>query len=204
MRATTRTLTRLVGAHLGIDSVPYAARLVRTGDMLRSNEEADEFDAAALLAAILAAPVPEMAVDALDTLGESTLGPATWTPTGILAALQPAGVEVLRESDRLLLPVSPVDLLVELILMPQGDIRLAELMVEVGGWSAKIELLDGDCLFSGRCLRASYKHPDAYRRTGLKRYRELPIEIIGAVAELLKPTGARPAISIYPHLSVVH
>ena len=127
MRATTRTLTRLVGAHLGIDSVPYAARLVRTGDMLRSNEEADEFDAAALLAAILAAPVPEMAVDALDTLGESTLGPATWTPTGILAALQPAGVEVLRESDRLLLPVSPVDLLVELILMPQGDIRLAGL-----------------------------------------------------------------------------
>ena len=26
-----------------------------------------------------------------------------------------------------------------------------------------IELFDGDCLFSGRCLRANYKHPDAHR-----------------------------------------
>ena len=59
MTATVRTLTKLASAHLGIDAAPYAARLVCAGDFPRSSDEADEYDAATLLAAILAAPEPE-------------------------------------------------------------------------------------------------------------------------------------------------
>ena len=57
MTATVRALARLVGAHLGVDAVPFAARLVRNGWLPRRDVEVDADDAAILLAAILAACV---------------------------------------------------------------------------------------------------------------------------------------------------
>ena len=60
MTVTTRTLARLVGAHLGIDAAPYSANLQAA--WLPGDDQVVELDdAATLLATILAAPAPEAA-----------------------------------------------------------------------------------------------------------------------------------------------
>ena len=65
MTATVRTLARLVGAHLGLDVAPHAAALVRGGWLPGDDQAVDADEAAMLLAAVLAAPEPEVAADAL-------------------------------------------------------------------------------------------------------------------------------------------
>ncbi len=197
MTATVRTLVKLVGAHLGIDATPYAARLVRDGHMQRSTAEADEFDAASLLGAILAAPVPEMAVDALDTLGDATLGPASMTAD--LIPIISETWSVLMTEQRAELPSTIDEVLYMVVVRSQvGDLSLSRLLVEEGGWSATARF--GFVCTSGRHLsiRADYTHPDRYHRTGLAQYRELPVSVIGAVAELLASGDARPMVSVHP------
>jgi len=61
--ANVRDLTRILTAHLGIDVVPHAARLVRAGYLPRRDDDADEHEAADLLAAVIAAPTATEAVE---------------------------------------------------------------------------------------------------------------------------------------------
>ncbi len=63
MTATVRTLTKIIGAHLGLNVKPYAAGLAHAGWLSGDDQEVEVDDAATLLAAILAAPEPEGAAE---------------------------------------------------------------------------------------------------------------------------------------------
>ena len=66
---TTRDLCGALGAALQVPGVErYAARLVRDGYLPRAGDEVDEGDAAILLLAVAAAPHPDQATDAIESL----------------------------------------------------------------------------------------------------------------------------------------
>ncbi len=71
--ATTRQLCRLLQAHLGVDVVPHAARLVRPKLISRRDEDADASDAAYLLLAAMAAPTPDGAIEAVEAVANLSL-----------------------------------------------------------------------------------------------------------------------------------
>ncbi len=198
----------MVGAHLGINATPYAARLVRDGHMQRSTDEADDYDAASLLGAILATPVPEMAVDALDTLAEATLGMAKMTSYPLMVPVSLIGEtwEILDESQRVDLPFTVTDAL-STVITERGwkyGLSLTSMMVAEGGWSAEARYSLPTRSGKYLTIEARYAHPDRHHHIGIKRYRELSHDgnLIGAVAELLAPAGARPVVGVHPEARI--
>ena len=71
--ATVRQLAKLITAHLGVDVVPYAARLVKSGLLSRRDEEADAYDAAYLIVATMAAATPDSAAEMVEAISELPL-----------------------------------------------------------------------------------------------------------------------------------
>ena len=71
---TVRDATKLLSMHLGIDVVPYAARLMRDGHLPRGGRPIDEWDAAHLVLAVASCPNPFQATDALEELASAPLG----------------------------------------------------------------------------------------------------------------------------------
>ncbi len=90
MTATVRTLTKVISAHLGVDTLPYAAALAGAGWLPSEDQPVDVDEAAMLLAAVLAAPEPENAAVALIEVFEAEIESAIWSPLDLSWPAEPA------------------------------------------------------------------------------------------------------------------
>ena len=176
---TVRDATKLLSIHLGVDVVPYAARLVREEWLPRGGVAIDEYEAAHLLLAVAGSFDPSRSIEALERLKQVSIysidrATSTNAPKG-LWTWQLATKETYNVA-----PVSAVDIVIEALF---DGITIEWAVIDDGGHAATFEVVAAE---QAR-FRINYAMRERRAAIGCRRLTQVYSTVISALADALHP-----------------
>ena len=181
--ATTRDITKILSVCLGVDTAPYADRLVRERILPRRGRPVDDDDAANLLLAVAGAADPSRAVEALDQLAGASLYsilrpiPVTGFSVPVWQPATPKNYE--------LAPASAADLIT---LALRGGMAIAWGAIDAGGAHALFEVKIGsDNAVQLRVGYAVRKNAGSAGATGLIRVTKFFGDFVTSLTRAIRP-----------------
>ena len=174
-----RDITRLLSAQLGVDVVPYAAKLVREGYLPRRGKTINEYEAANLLLAVVGSSDPSRSIEALERLKQVSIysidrATSTNAPKG-LWTWQLATKETYNVA-----PVSAVDIVIEALF---DGITIEWAVIDDGGHAATFEVVAAE---QAR-FRINYAMRERRAAVGCRRLTQVYSTVISSLADALHP-----------------